>query len=101
MLRLPRPRVDAVAHVTSPALAVGREGGAPDALRGRELGTVPVGHVAYALGGQRVAGVSPVASTLDKAPGVYEAVHHLADPPLRDAEPVGQVLAGDHRVVGD
>ena len=31
--------------------------------------------------GQRVAGVTALSSTLDKAPGVHEAVHHLADRP--------------------
>ena len=40
VLRLPRPRLDAVPHVASAALFVGREGGAPDALRGGELGAV-------------------------------------------------------------
>ena len=86
--------------VWSPALAVGGEGCAPDALRGGELGAVPVGDVANALGGQRVAGVAPFSSSLDKAPGVHEALHHLADPALRDAEPEGKVLTRDHWVVG-
>ena len=100
VLCLPRPRVDAVTHVTSPALSVGREGRTPDAPRGRELGAVPVGDVAYALGGQRVAGVSPLSSSLDKAPGIDQGAHHLAYAPLGDAEPAGKVLTGDHRVVG-
>ena len=86
---LPSPSVDAVAHVSSPALTVCREGRAPDALRGRELGAIPVSDVANALGRQRVASVSTSSSTLDKAPGIDEAVHHLADAPLRDAEPHG------------
>ena len=43
MLRLPRPRLGAVSHVTPAALSVGGEGGAPDALRRRELGAVTVG----------------------------------------------------------
>ena len=68
-----RPRLDAVAHVTSAPRAVGGECGAPDALRGGELGAVPVRDVANALGGQRVAGVSALSSTLDKAPGVHES----------------------------
>ena len=56
--------------------------------------------VANALGGQRVAGVSAFASSLDQAPRIDEAVHHLADPALGNAEPVGKVVAGDHRVPG-
>ena len=32
---------------------------------------------------------------------VHQAAHHLADSALGDAEPEGQVLAGDHWVVGD
>ena len=87
--------------MTPAALFVGGEGGAPDALRGRELGAVPVRDVANALGGQGVAGVSPVSSLFDQAPGIDEAAHHLADTSLGDAEPAGQVLTGDHRVVGD
>ena len=67
---------------------------------GRQLGAVPVGDVADALGGQRVARVSTSSSSLDQAPGVHKAVHHMADPSLRDAEPAGKVLTGDHRVVG-
>ena len=59
-----------------------------------------MGDVANALGGQRVAGVAPFSSSLDKAPGVHEALHHLADPALRDAEPEGKVLTRDHWVVG-
>ena len=43
--RLPRPRLDAVSRVASPALFVGGEGGAPYALRGGKLGAVPVGDV--------------------------------------------------------
>ena len=100
MLRLPSPRVDAVAHVSCTALAVGCEGHAPDALRRGELGAVPVGDVANALGRQGVAGVSAFSSPLDDASGIDEAVHHLADPSLRDTEPHGKVLTGDHRVVG-
>ena len=88
------------AHVPPPALAVGGEGRAPDASRGRELGAVPVGDVANALGGQRETGVNALPSTLDQAPRVHEAVYHLADPALGDAEPAGKVLTGDHRVVG-
>ena len=80
---------------------VGREGGAPNATRGRELGAVPVGDVADALGRQRVAGVSAFSVTFDQASGIDEAVHRLADAALGDAEPARQVLAGDHRVVGD
>ena len=87
--------------MTPAALFVGGEGCAPDALRGRQLGAVPVGDVAYALGGQGVAGVSPLSPSLDEAPGVHEAAHHLADSSIRNAEPSGQVLAKDHRVVGD
>ena len=60
-----------------------------------------MGDVANALGGQRAANVAAFAVTLDQAPGVDEVVHHLADAPFRDAEPDGQVLTGDHRVVGD
>ena len=82
------------------SLVVCSERCAPDTLRRRELGTVPVGDVAYALGGQCVAHVSAFSSSLDKSPGIDEAVHHLADPSLRDAEPAGKVLAGNHRVVG-
>ena len=89
------------AHVPSAALFVGGEGCAPDALRGRQPGAVPVGDVAYTLGGQRVANGSAFSSSLDKVPGVHEALHHLADPTLRDAQPIGKMLTGDHRVVGD
>ena len=85
----------------SPVLLVDGEGGAPDALRGGKLGAVPVCDVANALGGQGVARVSAFAPALDQAPCIREAVHHLADPPLGDAEPDGKVLTGDHRVVGD
>ena len=31
---------------------------------------------------------------------VNQAVHHLAGAPLGDAAPTGQMLTGDHRVVG-
>ena len=48
---------------------------------------------------QRVS--SPFAPAFHEVPCFDEAVHHLADTPLRDAEPAGEVLAGDHRVVGD
>ena len=99
--RLASPRVDAVSHVTPPALLVGGEGGAPYALRRGQLGAVPVGDVAYALGGQGVAGVTPLALALDQAPCIDKATQHLADPALRHAEPDGQVLTGYHRVVGD
>ena len=101
VLRLPRPRLDPVSQVTPAALFVGGEGGAPYALRGGKLGAVPVGDVANALGGQGVAGVSASSPALDQAPGVHEASHHLADSPLGDAEPKGQVLPWDHRVIGD
>ena len=100
VLRLPRPRVDAVADVPPAALAVGGEGCAPDASRGGELGAVPVGDVANALGGQREAGVASLSSSLDKAPGIDQGAHHLAYAPLGDAEPAGKVLTGDHQVVG-
>ena len=59
-----------------------------------------MGDVAYALGRQRVANVAAFAVTLDKAPCIDEAAHHLADATLGDAEPEGQVLTGDHGVVG-
>ena len=88
-------------HVTPAAPVVGGEGCAPDAPRRGELGAIPVGAVANALGGQRVANGAPFSSLFDKAPGVHEAAHHLADPSLGDAELEGQVLTGDHRVVGD
>ena len=87
--------------MTPASLFVGAEGCAPDALRGWKLGAVPVGDVAYALGGKGVTGVSPFAPTLDQAPGIDEVAHHLADPSLGNAEPAGKVLTGDHRVVGD
>ncbi len=48
-----------------------------------------------------VANLAPSAVTPDEIPGLHQAVHHLAAPPLRDAEPGDQVLTGDHRVVGD
>ena len=101
VLRLPRPRLDAVSHVTPPALFVGGEGGTPDAPRGGKLCPIPVGDVANALVGQGVAPVATLSSLLDKPPCIDEASHHLADTPLRDAEPCGKVLAGDHWVVGD
>ena len=82
VLRLSSPRLDAVPHVSPAALAVCGEGGAPDAPCGGELGAVPVSDVAYALGGQGVANVAALSSALDKAPGVHEAAHHLADPSL-------------------
>ena len=75
VLRLPSPRLDSVAHVPSPALAVGGECRAPDAPRRGELSAVPVGDVANALGGQRVAGVSSFPSALNEAPGIDEAAH--------------------------
>ena len=87
VLCLPRPCLDAVPHVTPTALFVGGELRAPDAPRRRQLGPVPVGHVANALVGQGVAGVSAFASTLDEAPGVHQAAHHLADSSLGDSEP--------------
>ena len=86
--------------MTPPALTVCREGCAPDAARGRELGAVPVGNVAYTLGRQGVAGLASASVTLDQAPSINEAVHRLADATLGDAEPAGKVLTGDHRVVG-
>ena len=61
VLLLPRPRLNAMSHVTPAALFVGGKLRAPDAQGGRELGPVPVGGVAYALDGQRVAGVSAFA----------------------------------------
>ena len=64
VLRLPRPRVDAVAHVPSPALEVGGESGAPDAPCGRKLCAVSVSRVANALGGQRAARISSFPSAL-------------------------------------
>ena len=64
VFRLPSPCVDAVAHVSFAALAVGCERRAPYALRGRKFGAVPVGDVAYTLGGQRVARVAPFSVTL-------------------------------------
>ena len=82
VLRLPSPRLDAVAQVSPAALFVSAEGRAPDALRGWKLGAVPVGDVANALGGQRLVNVAPFSSLFDKAPGVHEAAHHLADPSL-------------------
>ena len=85
VLRLSRPRLNAVAHVTPAAPVVGGEGGAPDAPCGGELGAVPVRDVAYALGGQRVANVAAFAVTLNEVPSIGEAVHHLADPALGDA----------------
>ena len=84
-----------------PAMLVGGEGRAPDALGGGQLGAVTVGGVAYALGGQGVAGVAPFPVLLNQALRTHEAAHHLADPPLGDAEPGCQVFAGDHRMVDD
>ena len=89
VLRLSRPRLDAVADVPPAALFVGGEGTAPDAPCGRKLGPVPMGDVANALVGQSVAGVAPLPSTLDESPSVHEASHHLADASLGDAEPGG------------
>ena len=60
-----------------------------------------MGDVTYALGGQRVAGLAAFAMTLNETPSINEGMHHLADPTLGDAEPKGQMLTGDHRVVGD
>ena len=67
-----------------PCLSV-REGCAPYALRGGKLGAVPVGDVANALGGQRVADVAAFAVTLNEVPSIDEAAHHLAYPSLGDA----------------
>ena len=100
--RLPRPRLDAVAHVPSAALFVGGEGGAPYALRGGELCAVPVCDVAYALGGQRVANVSPFPPALDQAPCVSTRLRIIwLTRPSETPSQVGKVLAEDHRVVGD
>ncbi len=65
VLRLPRPRVDPVAHMPPAALMVCREGCAPDAPCRRELSTVPVGDVANAFSGQRVTSVSTLSSSLE------------------------------------
>ena len=72
VLRLPRPRLDAMPHVTPAALCVGGEGRAPYAPRGWKLGPVPVGDIANALGGQGVANLATFAASLDEAPGVHK-----------------------------
>ena len=54
----------------SPSLAVDGEGGAPYVLGGGKLGAVPVGDVANALGGQRVAGVPRVCLVAPRGPQV-------------------------------
>ena len=70
VLRLTRPCVDPVAHMPPATLVVGGDGCAPDALCRGELGAVPVGDVADALGGQRVAGLAPASSPLCRASAI-------------------------------
>ena len=70
VLRLPRPRLDAVSNVTPAALAVGGEGGAPYPLCRGKLGAVSVRDVANALVGQGVAGVSTFAPALHGTPRI-------------------------------
>ena len=86
------------AHVSSPTLAICREGGAPDAPRGGDLGAVPVGNVTYALGRQGVARVAASSSTLDRAPGIDEVVHHLAD--TRPSETPSQRATCSRGIIG-
>ena len=90
-----RPCVDAVTYVPPAPLSVGCKGCAPDALGSRELGAVSVSDVANALGGQRVAGFAPSSSAFDQAPGIHEAVHHLANPGPRRLQASQQGVHGE------
>ena len=88
--------------MTPAALFVPGEGGAPYALRRGELGAVPVGHVANALGGQGVANVSPRFPLCSTRPQLSTRLRIIwLRRPSETPSQAGQVLTGDHRVVGD